>query len=85
MVEQAAENIFLVDTDSLRIVEANAALGRSFGYSLEELKRMSLYDIVAHDRESIDLNVGRIVQRGERTLSASGSTGARTARSRTSR
>ncbi len=64
VVEQAAENIFLVDTDSLRIVEANAALGRSLGYSLEELKRMSLYDIVAHDRESIDLNVGRIVTKG---------------------
>jgi PAS domain S-box-containing protein len=68
VVEQAAENIFLVDAQTMRIVEANAALGRSLGYSPEELKEMSLYDIVAHDRESIDLNVERIFAEGRRFI-----------------
>ena len=68
VVEQAAENIFLVDAETLRIVEANDALARSLGYSLEELRQMSLYDIVAHDRESIDTNVERIIEEGRRSL-----------------
>jgi len=29
---------------------------------------MTLYDIVAHDQESIDLNIGRIMEEGHRTL-----------------
>ena len=68
VVEQAAENIFLVDVESKRVLEANAALARSLGYSPEELKRMSLYDIVAHDRESVDLNVERVVADGRRFI-----------------
>ena len=68
MVEQAAENIFLVDVGSKRVLESNAALARSLGYSSEELRQMSLYDIVAHDRESIDLNVERIVAEGSRFI-----------------
>ena len=54
VVEQAAENIFVVDLESKRILEANAALQRSLDYTLEELKGMRLYDVVAHDQESID-------------------------------
>jgi PAS domain S-box-containing protein len=54
VVEQAAENIFVVDLESKRILEANAALQRSLDYTLEELKGMTLYDVVAHDQESID-------------------------------
>ncbi len=61
VVEQAAENIFLVDLDSKRILEVNTTLSRSLGYSHEELKRMTLYDIVAHDQESIDRNVELLI------------------------
>lgn len=64
VVEQAAENIFLVDTETKRIVESNAALHSSLGYSEEELERMTLYDIVAHDRESINQNIAFILQEG---------------------
>jgi PAS domain S-box-containing protein len=62
VVEQAAENIFLVDVGTKRILEANAALHRSLGYSTEELRQLTLYDIVAHDRESVDCNVRRVVE-----------------------
>ena len=62
--EQAAENIFVVDTESRRILDANAALQSLLGYTLEELKGMTLYDLVAADQESVDQNVERVVAEG---------------------
>ena len=63
-LEQAAENIFVVDPENKRILDANATLQRSLGYTLEELEGMTLYDFVAHDRESIDQNTDRILAEG---------------------
>jgi len=68
VVEQAEENIFLVDAKSRRVLEANNALLRSLGYMDDELREMTLYDIVAHDQQSIDLNIGRIMEEGHRSL-----------------
>jgi PAS domain S-box-containing protein len=68
VVEQAAENIFLVDAETRRVLEANDALLRSLGYTEEELKKMTLYDIVAHERESVDLNIGRVMEEGRASL-----------------
>jgi PAS domain S-box-containing protein len=64
VVEQAAENIFLVDVVTKRIIQANATLHRSLGYSTEEVHRLTLYDIVAHDHEDIERNVHRILEGG---------------------
>jgi len=64
VVEQAAENIFLIDIETRRILEANAALHNSLGYTREELRRATLYDIVAHDKESIDRDIQRILEDG---------------------
>jgi PAS domain S-box-containing protein len=68
VVEQAEENIFLVDAKSRRVLDANNALLRSLGYTDDELKEMTLYDIVAHTQESVDLNIGRIMVEGHRSL-----------------
>ena len=68
VVEQAAENIFLVDVGTKRIIQANAALHRSLGYSTEELHQLTLYDVVAHDQENIERNVRRIVEEGHRFI-----------------
>jgi PAS domain S-box-containing protein len=68
VVAQAAENIFLVDVKTKRILEANAAFYASLGYSPEELKAMTLYDIVAHDRQSVDRNIERILQEGQHSI-----------------
>ena len=68
VVEQAAENIFIVDVETKRILEANTALQRSLGYTPEELKEMTLYDIVAHEKESVERNVERILAEGRRFL-----------------
>ncbi len=64
VVENAAENIFVADALTKQILEANDALGRSLGYTADELRRMTLYDLVAHDREEIDANLGRILEDG---------------------
>ena len=68
VVEQAAENIFVVDLESRRILGANAALQRSLGYTLEELKDMTLYGVVAHDQEEADETTERIMVEGNRYI-----------------
>src|SRR5215204_1685087 len=68
VLEQAAENIFLVDVETKRILEANAALHRSLGYTPEELKDITLYDIVAHDKHSVDENTELILGEGQHFL-----------------
>jgi PAS domain S-box-containing protein len=64
VVDQAAETIFLIDLETKLVLESNAALHRSLGYTAQELKHMTLYDIVAHDRESTDRNIGRVLEKG---------------------
>ena len=62
VVEQAAENIFVVDPRTKRVLEANAALRASLGYGAEEVRDLTLYDFVVLDRESIDESVRRIAE-----------------------
>ena len=64
VVEQAAENIFVVEAETKRILETNPAFRTMLGYTAEELKVMTLYDVVAHSRESVDTNTGRILEEG---------------------
>ncbi len=61
VVEHATENIFVVDVVTKSILEFNVALCRSLGYTSEELRGMTLYDLVANDRESVDLDIGRVL------------------------
>jgi PAS domain S-box-containing protein len=68
VVEQAAENIFLIDPYTKHILQANASFHHSLGYEAEELRRLTLYDIVAHDHESIDRNVQRVLDRGRLSI-----------------
>lgn len=64
VVEQTSEGVYLVDAGTLRIVESNAAYQGLLGYSAPELEHMTLYDIVAHDRESIDGHVRALLENG---------------------
>jgi PAS domain S-box-containing protein len=61
VIEQSADSIFLVDVETKRILEVNASLPRVLGYEPDELKEMTLYDVVAHDRESVDNNIRRLL------------------------
>src|ERR671910_372450 len=64
VVKQAAEGIFVVDIETKLILEANAAYRDLLGYSAQDMLGLglTLYDVVAHDRESIDRNVEHIVE-----------------------
>src|SRR5919112_312819 len=68
VVEQAAENIFLVDPYTKHILQANALFHHSLGYEAEELRRLTLSDIVAHDHVSIDRNVQRVLDEGRLSI-----------------
>jgi PAS domain S-box-containing protein len=62
VIEQATENIFLVDAETGRIVESNPAFQETLGYAEKELKGMTLYDVVADDRENVNANVRRVLE-----------------------
>jgi PAS domain S-box-containing protein len=64
MMEQATENIFLIDVESRRIVESNAAFREALGRSEDELHGMTLYDVVAGDRAAVDTNIRRVLEQG---------------------
>jgi PAS domain S-box-containing protein len=63
VIEEVTENICLMDVETRRIVESNPAFREALGYTEEELHHMTLYDIVAHDRESIDQNIWLTVEK----------------------
>jgi PAS domain S-box-containing protein len=54
----------LVDAESRLIVESNPAFEEVLGYTKKELQNLTLYDFVAHDKESIDRNIRRALEEG---------------------
>src|SRR5215211_1860272 len=64
VVKQAAEGIFIVDIDTKLIIEANVAYRNLLGYTAQDMLGLglTLYDVVAHDRESIDLYLRQILE-----------------------
>lgn len=62
LVEQTKEGVYLADARTMRILESNAALRHALGYTAEELKRLTIYDLVAHDPASVDENLRRTLQ-----------------------
>ena len=61
VVEQASEGIFLVDVDTRRILEANTAFAELVGYTSTALLELTIYDVIASRRETIDQNIQRIL------------------------
>jgi PAS domain S-box-containing protein len=57
VVEQTSDGIFLVDARTLRILEANAAYCNLLGYTNEELLKLTIYDLVAIDREILEASI----------------------------
>jgi len=65
VVEQSAESIFLLDIETEKVLESNRAFQQLLGYSESELKALTVYDFVAHDREEIEANTRRILREKE--------------------
>ncbi|MEW6182086.1 MAG: PAS domain S-box protein [Bacillota bacterium] len=61
VVEQTAEGIFLVEADTRRLLEANAAFQNLFGYIADEIPGLILYDFCMCGREDIDFVVRSII------------------------
>jgi diguanylate cyclase (GGDEF)-like protein/PAS domain S-box-containing protein len=51
VVEQTTEAIFLVDVETRRFVQANAASRTLFGYSMDELRKITLDDVTMPNSE----------------------------------
>jgi len=64
VVEQTTECIFLVDAESGAVLQANAAFRHLLGYEEDEVDRLTLFDFVAHDRESVRENIRRALHEG---------------------
>ncbi len=54
LLEQSVEAIYTYEAKSKRILEANSAFLDLLGYSANEARKLTLYDIVAHDKENIN-------------------------------
>jgi PAS domain S-box-containing protein len=63
-----AEGIVVFDAATKRIREVNPALCSLLGYTASELAGLTIYDIIAHDRASIDANVERITEAGRHII-----------------
>ena len=66
VVEQTAEGIYLLDVDTRRVLEANAAFGELLGYSAEELPGTAAHDFVTQSPEELELNIRRTLEEGRR-------------------
>jgi len=62
VVEQSPDAIFLDDLETRRILDANPAFQKLLGYSSEEILSLSIYDIVAADRQDIDQRFQQILK-----------------------
>ncbi len=68
VVTQSADAIFLVDTETLKVIEANPALSRLLGYREEELEELTLFDFVAHDQKDILEKIEQVRSEGNAYL-----------------
>jgi PAS domain S-box-containing protein len=66
VVEQVAENIFLLDPDTGLIIQANTSLLRSLGYEAEELRWLTVNEIIAPEDPKLD--IGHVLEQGHLSL-----------------
>jgi PAS domain S-box-containing protein len=62
VVEEAAEGILLVDVNTKRILDANAAYQNLLGYIDKEILGLTLYDMVPYSQEDMDCYVERVLE-----------------------
>lgn len=79
VVTQTADPIYLIDLENRYLMESNSAFQRLLGYTPEELKELTIYDLVAHERENINYHIEQVISQkqhfhGERRLRRKGGT-----------
>jgi PAS domain S-box-containing protein len=61
VVEQIVDGLYLLDVETRRVLDSNAAFQSMLGYTREQMPELALYDIVAGDRSSVDAGIERIL------------------------
>jgi diguanylate cyclase (GGDEF)-like protein/PAS domain S-box-containing protein len=60
LVEQTSEGIYLLDINTKKILDANLSFCKLLGYEYEEIIDLSIYQIVALEREIIDNELAQV-------------------------
>ena len=68
VIEQSAEGFYLVDADTLRILEANQTFQEMVGYTSEELVGREVHDLIALPREEVDAAARLTLKAGRRLV-----------------
>jgi len=68
LIQQSVEAIYMFDPATKRILEANPAFLDILGYTAEEVHTLTIYDFIAHNRESIDAYIQHILTFGGTTV-----------------
>jgi PAS domain S-box-containing protein len=68
VVEQASDGIFLFDAETKDILEVNTAFINLLGYEIDEILKLSIYDIAAYNQEEIDSNIEVLFRKKQRRL-----------------
>lgn len=72
VMNQSIDNIYIADITTLQVLEANPALCQFLGYTLEELKQKTVFQIVETTKESLQVLLQQLIHKkrlslGERT------------------
>ena len=61
-VEQSADNIYIMDLETKRVLEANATFQNLLGYTAEEINMLTIYDFIAHSPKDIDRKIEELIE-----------------------
>ncbi len=61
VVEQATDCIFLWDAQTKRLLEANTAFRNLLDYNLDQISKLTIYDIIAYSKDLIDSNIEHLL------------------------
>ena len=67
VLEQSADNIFLADLETKKILESNVSLRNLLGYSADEMKKLTIYDFVARPKDEIKKKLEQL-QKEDKTV-----------------
>lgn len=68
VVSQTSDGIFVYDPETLEVLDWNLSFVELLGYGAGERPSLSLYELVGHDRESVQENARRPLQTGVNRL-----------------
>ncbi len=64
-VEQSAENVYIYDIETKKIVESNPTLQELLGYSADEMVELTPSDFIAHTSKNIGSQIDKVIQKGK--------------------